>query len=209
MVLPCYVYVPRSQWQIWTISLCYVKVLRSLLLRMATTVIVQCWIKTAMWDWNLSYWNFREIALQNKNSTKASYKVSQIPYSPVPNIFIESQSFEQQNLVPTQHNSPQNTVSVWLKEINDRLSNLIIKKWNFCAKARRYKSDIQTVFSVYKEFHKTMLHRNDGRAVNHSVQDFMREDLYQQKCISWVGLQDPHFGAIYRIVICERTEIQK
>jgi hypothetical protein len=96
----------------------------------------QCLIKTAMWDWRLSYWNFREIALQNKSSTKTSYKVSQIPYSPVPNILIESQNFQQQNLAPTQNNSPQNTVSVWLQEINDLLSNLIIKKkWEFLCKS--------------------------------------------------------------------------
>lgn len=116
--------------------------MRSLLLPMATTLLAQCWIKTAKWDWSLSYWNFREIALQNNNSTTNSYKVSQIPYSPVPNIFIESQSFQQQNMAPTQHNSPQNTVSVWLQEINDRLSNLITKKkkWNLCAKFRSYKS---------------------------------------------------------------------
>lgn len=141
-------------------------------LLMATTIIAQCLIKTAMWDWSLYYWNFREITLQNKNCTKTSYKVLQIPYSTVPTIFIESQSFQQQNLAPTQHNSPQNTVSVWPQEINDPLSNLIIKEWNFCAKARSNKSDIQTVFTVYKEFHKTVLGKNDGRAVNHSLQDF-------------------------------------
>jgi hypothetical protein len=131
--------------------------------------------------------------------------VLKIPYSTVPTIFTETQSFQQQNLAPTQHNSPQNTVSVWLQEINDPLNNLIIKKWNFCAKARSNKSDIQTVFLVYKEFHKTVLGKNDGTAVNHSLQDLMREDLYQQKCISWVGLQDPYFGTIYRIVIYDRT----
>jgi len=87
-----------------------------------------------MWDWCLSYWNFREIALQNKNITKTSYKVSQIPYSPVPNVFIESQSFQQQNLAPTQHNSTQNTEPVWLQEIKDFLSNLIIKKMEFLRK---------------------------------------------------------------------------
>jgi len=86
-----------------------------------------------MWDWSLSYWNFREIALQNKNSTKTSYKVSQIPYSPVPNITL-NHSFQKQNLAPKQHNSPQNTVSVWLQDINDRLSNLITKKMEFLCK---------------------------------------------------------------------------
>ena len=107
-----------------------------------------------------------------------------------------------------QHNTPQNTVSEWLQEINDLLSNLVVKKkkkWNFCAEARSYKSDIQTVFSVHTEFHTTVLDKNGGRAVNHSLQDFMREDLYQQKCISWVGLHDPHFGKIYRIVIYAST----
>lgn len=37
---------------------------------------------------------------------------------------------------------------------------------------------------MYQEFRKTVLDKNDGTAVNHSLQDFMREDLYQQKCIS-------------------------
>jgi len=30
---------------------------------------------------------------------------------------------------------------------------------------------------MYKEFHKSMLEKNDGRAVNHSLQDFMRENV--------------------------------
>lgn len=163
---------------------------------MATTLSAQCLIKTAMWDWCMSCWNYREIALQIKNSTKTSYKGLQISYSPVPNIFIESQSFQQQNLAPTQHNSPQNTVYFLVQEINGLLSHLNIKKWNFCEKARSYKSDIQTVFLVNKEFHKTVLDKNNGSTVNHSLQDFMREDLYQQKCISWVELHVPHSATI-------------